>query len=46
MDEFSDLEQLSVAEKNALIRDLWPLRGQVHDRIAQVKALLPKMFLL
>ena len=43
MDELPDLDQLSVAEKDALIRELWPLRGLVRDLIAQVTALQSKV---
>jgi len=30
MDELPDLEKLSVAEKDGLIRELWPLRAKTH----------------
>ena len=43
MDEFPDLEKLSVADKDQLIRDLWPLRALVRDLAAQVTALQLKV---
>ena len=43
MDEIPDLEQLSIAEKDALIRELWPLRGLVRDLLAQVTTLTAKV---
>ena len=43
MDEFPDLEKLSVAEKDQLIRELWPLRALVRDLVAQVTALQLKV---
>lgn len=39
MEELPDLEKLSVAEKDHLIRDLWPLRALVRDLAAQVASL-------
>lgn len=43
MDEFPDLENLSVGEKDQLIRELWPLRALVRDLAAQVTALQLKV---
>lgn len=43
MDELPDLAKLSVAEKDQLIRELWPLRAQVRELAAQVTALLAKV---
>jgi len=43
MDELPDLEKLSVAEKDGLIRELWPLRVLVRDLTAQVTALQLKV---
>ena len=43
MDELPDLEKLSVAEKDQLIRELWPLRALVRDLAAQVTALQLKV---
>jgi transposase len=43
MDDFPDLENLSVGEKDQLIRDLWPLRALVRDLSAQVRALQLKV---
>ncbi|MBL8402034.1 DUF6444 domain-containing protein, partial [Accumulibacter sp.] len=43
MDELPDLEKLSVAEKEQLIRELWPLRALVRDLAAQVTALQLKV---
>ena len=40
MDELPDLDRLSVAEKDGLIRELWPL---VRDLMAQVTALQAKV---
>lgn len=42
MDELPDLDRLSVAEKDGLIRELWPLRALVRDLVAQVTALQAK----
>jgi len=39
MDELPDLKKLSVAEKDRLIRELWPLRALVWNLVAQVTAL-------
>ena len=43
MDELPDLDRLSVAEKDGLIRELWPLRALVRDLVAQVTALRSKV---
>lgn len=43
MDELPDLDRLSVAEKDGLIRDLWPLRALVRDLVAQVTVLQAKV---
>jgi transposase len=43
MDELPDLERLSITEKDALIRELWPLRGLVRDLMAQVSTLTAKV---
>jgi transposase len=43
MDELPDLARLSVAEKDELIRELWPLRALVRDLAAQVTALQAKV---
>lgn len=43
MDELPDLDRLSVAEKDGLIRELWPLRALVRDLVAQVRALQAKV---
>jgi transposase len=43
MDELPDLEKLSVAEKDQLIRELWPLRALVRDLVLQVEALQLKV---
>ena len=43
MDELPDLDRLSVAEKDRLIRELWPLRTLVRDLVAQVTALQAKV---
>lgn len=43
MDELPDLEKLSVAEKDQMIRELWPLRALVRDLAAQVTALQSKV---
>ena len=43
MDELPDLDRLSVAEKDDLIRELWPLRALVRDLMAQVTALQAKV---
>ena len=43
MDELPDLARLSVAEKDELIRELWPLRGLVRELMAQVAALQAKV---
>lgn len=43
MDELPDLEKLSVADKDQLIRDLWPLRALVRDLAAQVTVLQLKV---
>jgi transposase len=42
MDELPDLEELSVAEKDQLIRELWPLRVLVRDLAAQLTVLQTK----
>ena len=39
MDDFPDLENLSVGEKDQWIRELWPLHALVRDLLAQVTAL-------
>ena len=43
MNELPDLDRLSVAEKDGLIRELWPLRALVRDLVAQVTALQSKV---
>jgi len=43
MDDLPDLARLSVAEKDELIRELWPLRALVRDLAAQVTALQAKV---
>ena len=43
MDELPDLAGLSVAEKDDLIRELWPLRGLVRQLSEQVAALTCKV---
>jgi len=43
MDELPDLEKLSVANKDQMIRDLWPLRTLVRELAAQVTALQLKV---
>jgi len=43
MNGLCDLEKLSVAEKEQLIRELWPLRALVRDLAAQVTALQLKV---
>lgn len=43
MDELPDLARLSAAEKDELIRELWPLRALVRDLAAQVTALQAKV---
>ena len=43
MDELPDLVKLSVAEKDALIRELWPLRALVRDLAAQITVLQLKV---
>jgi transposase len=43
MDTLPDLDRLSVAEKDALIRALWPLRAVVLELSAQVAALTAKV---
>jgi transposase len=43
MDELPDLARLSVAEKDELIRELWPLRGLVSELMAQVATLQAKV---
>ena len=43
MDELPNLDRLSVAEKDGLIRELWPLRALVRDLVAQVTALQSKV---
>lgn len=39
MDDLPDLARLSVAEKDDLIRELWPLRGLVRQLLEQVATL-------
>jgi transposase len=39
MEELPDLSKLSHAQKDALIRELWPLRASVRELAAQVEAL-------
>lgn len=36
MESLPDLDCLSIADKDALIGELWPLRAQVTDLSAQV----------
>jgi hypothetical protein len=43
MDELPDLARLSVAEKDDLIRELWPLRALVRQLSEQVTALTAKV---
>jgi transposase len=43
MDELPDLERLSVAEKDGLIRELWPLRALVCQLSEQVATLTTKV---
>jgi transposase len=43
MEALPDLDRLSVAEKDALIRELWPLRALVADWSAQVAALTARV---
>ena len=43
MDELPDLDRLSVAEKDDLIRELWPLRALVRQLSEQVAALTAKV---
>lgn len=43
MDELPDLERLSVAEKDNLIRELWPLRALVRQLSEQVATLTAKV---
>jgi len=35
MDELPDLKKLSVAEKDRLIRELWPLRALVWNLVVE-----------
>ncbi|NMQ04984.1 hypothetical protein E4Q08_06780, partial [Candidatus Accumulibacter phosphatis] len=43
MDEIPDLERLSVAEKDDLIRELWPLRALVRQLRGEVEKLQAKV---
>ena len=43
MEDLPDFDKLSVAEKDQLIRELWPLRAMVRDLAAQVEALQLKV---
>lgn len=43
MDEFPDLSQLSLEQKDALIYELWPLRKVVRELSAQVNTLQAKV---
>jgi hypothetical protein len=43
MEELPDLDRLSVAEKDELIRELWPLRALVRQLSAQVVTLTAKV---
>jgi transposase len=43
MDELPDLDRLSVAEKDQLIRELWPLRALVRELSEQVATLTAKV---
>lgn len=43
MDELSGLDRLSIAEKDGLIRELWPLRALVRQLSEQVAALTAKV---
>lgn len=43
MDELPDLDGLSVAKKDGLIRELWPLRALVRQLSEQVAALTAKV---
>ena len=43
MDDLPDLDRLSVAEKDALIRELWPLRALVRQLSEQVATLTAKV---
>jgi transposase len=43
MDELPDLDRLSVAEKDSLIRELWPLRALVRQLSEQVTTLTAKV---
>lgn len=43
MDELPDLDRLSVAEKDDLIRELWPLRALVRQLSEQVATLTAKV---
>ena len=43
MEEPRDLDRLSVAEKDELIRELWPLRALVRQLSEQVATLTAKV---
>ena len=43
MNELPVLDHLSIAEKDGMIRELWPLRALVRDLVAQVAALQAKV---